>query len=81
MEILPVTMYLEQPTTGVIQCGNSYVHSRFYESARKISFVTIHIERATIDQLTRLDTEMEFGDLGEVLEIAEAAEKRHLEGE
>lgn len=40
MEILPVTMYLEHPATGVIQCGNSYVHSRFYESARKISFVT-----------------------------------------
>ena len=40
MEILPVTMYLKQPSTGVIQCGNSYVHSRFYESARKISFVT-----------------------------------------
>lgn len=40
MEILPVAMYLKQPSTGVIQCGNSYVHSRFYESARKISFVT-----------------------------------------
>ena len=45
------------------------------------TFVTIHIERATIDQLTRLDTEMEFGDLGEVLEIAEAAEKSHPAGE
>lgn len=38
------------------------------------TFVTIHFERSTIDQLTRLDTEMEFGDLREVLDIAEEAE-------
>lgn len=39
------------------------------------TFLTIHFERSTIDQLTRLDTEMEFGDLAEVLEIAE--ERNH----
>ena len=39
------------------------------------TFVTVHFERSTIDQLTRLDTEIELGDLGEVLEIAE--ERNH----
>lgn len=47
---------------------------RFLETLDKDgiqTFVTVHFERSTIDQLTRLDTEMEFGDLGEVLAIAE----------
>lgn len=35
------------------------------------TFLTVHFERSTSDQLQRLDTEMEFGDLGEVLAIAE----------
>ena len=39
------------------------------------TFLTIHFERSTIDQLTRLDTEIEFGDLREVLDIAE--ERNH----
>jgi hypothetical protein len=28
-----------------------------------------------VDQLQRLDTDMEFGDLGEVLDIADSAEQ------
>lgn len=38
------------------------------------TFVTVHFERSTIDQLTRLDTEMEFGDIAEVLNIAESCD-------
>lgn len=33
--------------------------------------LTVHFTRSTVDQLERLDTEMEFGDLGEVLELTE----------
>lgn len=39
------------------------------------TFLTVHFDRSTSDQLQRLDTEMEFGDLGEVLAIAEESEK------
>jgi hypothetical protein len=45
------------------------------------TFLTIHFERSTIDQLTRLDTEMEFGDLAEVLAIAEEADRNNSIGD
>lgn len=38
-------------------------------------FVDVRFDRATVDQLQRLDTDMEFGDLGEVLDIADSAEQ------
>lgn len=37
--------------------------------------IEVRFNTATIDQLQRLDTEIEFGDLDEVLEISEEAER------
>lgn len=42
------------------------------------TIVKVKFDTATIDQLQRLDTEMEFGDLDEVLDIAEEAENGNV---
>ena len=34
------------------------------------TFIDVHFDHATIDQLQRLDTMMEFGDIADVLKMA-----------
>ena len=74
----------EQPDAPVYIPVNSWKNSdrgkilRFLERLDSDGIQTVievRFNTATIDQLQRLDTEMEFGDLDEVLEISEEAER------